>query len=134
LTGGSGNDQLFGGLGNDPLTGGTGADRFVFDSALSRTNIDRITDFAKGSDKLVLDDDIFGKLGAGTAAGKGINSANFKVGTAAGDSNDYLVYNPATDKLFYDVDGNGSRAAVQIATITLSGATAPTYKDFLLVV
>ena len=82
----------------------------------------------------MLDDDIFGKLGVGTAAGKGINSANFKVGTAAGDSNDYLIYNPSTDKLFYDVDGSGSRAAVQIATVTLAGSAAPTYKDFLLVI
>ena len=46
----------------------------------------------------------------------------------------YLIYNPATDKLYYDNDGNGARAAVQIATITLSGAAAPAYSDFLLVV
>ena len=66
--------------------------------------------------------------------GKLISSANYKVGTAAGDTNDYLIYNPATDKLYYDNDGNGARAAAQIATITLSGTTAPAYSDFLLVV
>jgi len=134
LKGYAGLDSLAGGLGNDTLTGGTGADRFVFDSALGSTNLDRITDFARGVDKLVLDDDIFGKLGVGTATGKAVGSAHFKVGAAAGDSNDFLFYNPSTDKLFYDVDGSGARAAVQIATITLSGTAAPTYKDFLLVV
>jgi Ca2+-binding RTX toxin-like protein len=134
LSGGTGNDQLFGGLGNDTLTGGAGTDRFVFDSVLGTTNIDRVTDFVKGTDKLVLDDDIFGKLGVGSAAGKAILSANYKVGTAAGDANDYLIYNPATDKLYYDNDGNGAHAAVHIATIVLSGTTAPAYSDFLLVV
>jgi len=87
----------------------------------------------KGTDKLVLDDDIVGKLGVGTATGKAILSANYKVGAAA-DANDYLIYNPATDKLYYDNDGNGAHAAVQIATIVLSGTTAPAYSDFLLVV
>lgn len=125
--------SCFGGFGTNTLTGGAGADRFVFDSALGNTNIDRITDFAKNSDKLVLDDDIFGKLGVGPAAGKAISSANYKMGTAAADTDDYLIYNPSTDKLFYDVDGNGPRAAIQIATVTLAGTTAPTYQDFLLV-
>lgn len=134
LIGGAGNDQLFGGLGKDKLTGGTGNDRFVFDTALGSSNIDTVTDFIKGTDKIVLDDDIFAKLGTGNATGKAIAAANYKVGTAAGDANDYLIYNPATDKLYYDNDGNGARAAVQIATITLSGTTAPAFSDFLLVV
>jgi Ca2+-binding RTX toxin-like protein len=134
LAHGVGNDQLIGGLGNDKLTGGTGNDRFVFATALGSTHIDTVTDFVKGVDKLILDDDIFAKLGVGTTTGKLISSANYKVGTAAGDANDYLIYNPATDKLYYDNDGNGARAAVQIATITLSGTTAPAYSDFLLVV
>jgi Ca2+-binding RTX toxin-like protein len=134
LVGDGGADILLGGVGIDRLTGGTGADRFVFDTTPNSTNIDTITDFVKGVDKIVLDDDIFTKLGVGTTAGKVIAAANYKVGTAAGDANDYLIYNPATDKLYYDNDGSGARAAVQIATITLSGTTAPAYSDFLLMV
>ena len=74
------------------------------------------------------------KLGVGTTAGKTISSANYKIGAAASDANDYLIYNPATDRLYYDNDGNGAHAAVQVATITMSGTTAPAFSDFLLVV
>ncbi len=132
INGGKGNDTIFSGLGNDKLTGGVGNDRFVFNT-LGATNYDTITDFIKGTDKIVLDDDFFGRLGTGTLAGKSIASANYKVGTAAGDGNDYLIYDPATDKLFYDKDGNGSNAAVQIGTITLTGTNAPALSDFLLI-
>jgi Ca2+-binding RTX toxin-like protein len=133
LVGNAGNDQLFGGLGNDKLTGGTGSDRFVFDTKLGSTNLDTVTDFIKGTDKIVLDDDIFAKLGTGTLAGKALLAANYKIGAAAADSNDYLIYNPSTDRLFYDADGNGSNAAVQVGVIKLTGTTAPALSDFLLI-
>ena len=105
----------------------------MFDTALGSSNLDTVTDFIKGTDKIVLDDDIFAKLGTGTLAGKALLAANYKIGAAAGDSNDYLIYNPSTDKLFYDADGNGSNAAVQIGVITLAGTTAPALSDFLLI-
>lgn len=133
LRGDAGDDRLSGGAGNDVLYGGAGADRFVFDTQTGSTNIDSIRDFAKGVDRLVLDDDIFSRLGTGTAAGKSISPAHYKVGAAAGDSNDFLIYNPRTDKLYYDSDGKGPSEAVQIATIALSGSSAPAYTDFLLV-
>jgi len=132
LSGGDGNDTLFGSAGIDKLTGGGGNDRFMF-NAISSTNYDTVTDFIKGTDKIVLDDDIYTKLGTGTLAGKSISSANYKVGTKAGDGNDYLIYDPATDKLYYDADGNGSNAAVHIGTITLTGTNAPALSDFLLI-
>ena len=116
------------------MAGGANSDRFVFDTALGASNIDRITDFAKGTDKVVLDDDIFTKLGTGTAAGKALSAANYKVGAKAGDSDDYLIYDPTTDKLFYDKDGSGAGAAMQVATIVLTGTAAPAVTDFLLVV
>ena len=133
LVGGTGNDQLSGGAGNDSLGGGGGVDRFVFDTALGSSNVDRLTDFVRGTDKLVLDDDIFTKLGTGTAAGKAIASGSYKVGTKATDANDYLVYDPATDKLFYDRDGSGANTAMPIATIVLTGTAAPALADFMLV-
>jgi len=138
LAGGSGNDQLFGGLGNDTLTGGLGNDRFVFDALKGSTNIDRITDFKSGTDKIALDDDIFTRL-PGSLASKTLAAADFKLitsgtGFAAGDASDRIIYNTTTDRLYYDADGTGRAAAVQIATVVLTGTAHPVAKDFLLVV
>jgi Ca2+-binding RTX toxin-like protein len=36
----------------------------------------------------------------------------------AQDSNDYLLFVPSFGGLFYDADGNGAGAAVQIASLT----------------
>lgn len=59
LLGDTGNDQLNGGRERDILTGGAGRDRFIFDieTPFNKTliGIDRITDFLKGQDKIVLD-------------------------------------------------------------------------------
>ena len=133
LLGDEGADQIIGGAGSDRLTGGLGADRFVFDVMGGAGNVDSVTDFSKGIDKLVLDDDIFTKLGVGTSNGKSISASNYRVGTAAADGNDYLIYNTATDRLYYDIDGTGPAGAVQIAVVSLTGSAAPTYSDFLLI-
>ena len=131
MAGGAGEDTLFGSAGDDRLTGGNGNDWFMF-NAISSTNRDTVTDFIKGTDKIVLDDDVYAKLGTGTLSGKTVDAGNYRVGTKAGDSNDYLIYDPATDKLYYDADGNGSGVAKHIATISLTGTAAPTASDFLL--
>ncbi|WP_052649726.1 calcium-binding protein [Paracoccus sp. PAMC 22219] len=52
LFGQTGNDRLQGGAGNDILTGGIGADRFLFSRGDGN---DRITDFANGIDRIVID-------------------------------------------------------------------------------
>jgi len=54
LSGGSGADILQGGSGTDSLTGGAGADTFVFGTAAESggANVDSITDFVSGTDKL----------------------------------------------------------------------------------
>lgn len=52
LSGEAGNDRLQGGTGNDVLTGGGGADQFLFSRG---GGADRITDFADGSDRIVID-------------------------------------------------------------------------------
>ena len=51
LDGGLGNDVLTGGTGNDLLTGGAGRDTFVFGAS---SGADRILDFARGQDRLLL--------------------------------------------------------------------------------
>ncbi len=116
-----GNDTLEGGAGVDTLWGGAGADSFVFRES-GTANADRISDFASGSDKIVLDAAVMSALGA---------SGNFAVGDArfsanssgaAQDANDRIVFNTTTKQLFYDADGNGSGAAALIATLQ-SGST-----------
>ncbi len=112
LYGAAGNDVLNGGLGADILQGDAGADTFVFSSKLSKNNIDSITDFVHGEDKIHLDTAIFKKLLNDTDL-----SDNLVIGSAAKDSNDYLIYNSDTGALFYDADGSGKGAAVQFASL-----------------
>jgi len=117
----AGNDTLGGGTGIDRLYGGTGADHFIFRET-GAVNADNIGDFASGSDKIVLDGTVLSALGA---------SGNFAAGDArfwssgsgtAHDADDRIIYNTSTRQVFYDADGNGSGAAVLIATLQ-SGAT-----------
>ena len=127
LNGGAGNDVLYGGTGNDTLTGGTGADKFVFASALnSLTNVDTITDFVSGTDKLVLDDSVFAGLTAGSDLTNFVSSSNPAATSAAAT----VLYNTSTGALYYDADGNGAGAAVQFAT--LSGHPTLLATDFII--
>jgi Ca2+-binding RTX toxin-like protein len=128
LSGGAGNDILKGGTGKDILYGGSGADKFVFDTALNKTtNLDTIKDFARKSDKIVLDDDIF-KAFTGKSA---VSSKQFKVvdkvSQLSGDG--YLTYVRANDTLYYDANGKGS-GDVAFVKIELAGTAAPSASDF----
>jgi Ca2+-binding RTX toxin-like protein len=112
LNGLGGNDTLTGGGANDSLTGGTQQDRFVFNSPSE--GLDTITDFN------VLDDTIAVSLtgfGAGLVAGT-LLASRFVVGTSATTSNHRFVYNSSTGGLFFDADGVGSVAPIQLATLT----------------
>jgi Ca2+-binding RTX toxin-like protein len=139
LSGDANANVLSGALGNDTITGGAGADKFVFDTALGATNLDVIKDFVTGTDKLVLDDDVFAKF-LGTLSGAALSAENLKVGAGtstvaykAQDANDYLVYDTTSDLLYYDADGSGSGAAVALVKVELVGTVAPTATDFLIV-
>lgn len=117
LSGGAGNDILIGGAGNDVLTGGSGSDAFRFTAAPNgSTNVDRIADFVAIDDTLQLENAVFAKL---TTTGT-LSAANFRsgVGAHALDSNDYVLYDTGTGKLYYDADGSGAGAAIQIAALT----------------
>jgi Ca2+-binding RTX toxin-like protein len=130
LSGGAGFDLLAGDLGRDALNGGSGTDIFAFNTKPSVNNLDVVKDYSLRDDFIGLDDDIFQKF-VGSADGKTIGSANYRIGAAALDTNDYLVYNPATDLLSYDADGSGRIAALPIATIVLSGNRAPAWSDYI---
>jgi Ca2+-binding RTX toxin-like protein len=114
IGGGAGNDRIYGGGGNDVLNGHSGADGFYFNTALGASNVDRIVGFVRADDTIFLDRDIFTKV----AANGTLSAAAFRVGTAAADASDRIVYDKAAGQIFYDPDGNGAGAAVLFATVT----------------
>jgi Ca2+-binding RTX toxin-like protein len=126
------NDTLAGQAGNDTLTGNAGADKFVFNTALNASsNVDTISDFASGTDKIMLDHLIFSALSAGNvAAGSFVAEAN----ASAHDANDHILYDTNTGNLFYDPDGGGVLGA-QTATLfaTLANHPAITAADLAVV-
>ncbi len=126
LRGMGGDDTLDGGLGNDTLRGDIGADRFVFSTALNAaTNVDTIFDFSRGIDRIGLSGAQWSALGPTLTAGE------VRIGTAAIDANDRLIYDAATGNLSYDADANGAAAAVLFAVLTPGLALAAI--DFVLI-
>ena len=129
ISGAAGNDTINGGLGNDMLTGGAGADKFVFNTTLSSTNIDTITDFVHGSDKIQLARSIMTNVGVVGV----LKSADFKLSTATLDTSDRIIYNKTTGDLFYDSDGSGVGLAIKIAIIGASSHPTLSNTDFTIV-
>ena len=127
LVGGAGTDSLNGGDDSDVMVGGADSDTFIFNSGLSAaTNVDTIRDFdANAADKIHLDESIFAAFSTPPIAGTPLAAANFaaNVGGAAGDSNDFILYDTATGNLYYDADGNGAGARILFATLTLTGVS-----------
>ena len=79
----TGNDTLNGGAGIDQLTGGAGNDRFVFQFGQSiASTIDRITDFAIGSDKIDLLTQGGLAMAAPTSLSRSANSSATSVSSA----------------------------------------------------
>ena len=119
-----------GGLGINSLTGGPGSDSFCFNTApsASTSNRDIVFDFTHGVDKFWMENAVYAKLGAATGA---LNPAFFRVGAAALDGNDYIVYNKASGALFYD--SNGSLAGGVMAVAVLANKPVLTASDFLVI-
>ncbi|MBL1208512.1 calcium-binding protein, partial [Geminocystis sp. GBBB08] len=111
LFGGDGNDTLTGGAGNDTLTGGTGSDFFRFNFSTER--VDRITDFNIIDDTILISRSGFG---SGLVAGT-LLPTQLRIGSSATTSAHRFIYNSSSGGLFFDVDGSGATAAVQIATL-----------------
>jgi VCBS repeat-containing protein len=124
IEGGDGNDYLYGGLGADILTGGAGRDAFVFNTSL-KAGSDQVTDFLHSYDSFRLENNVFTTL---STSGPLASSA-FWSGSAAHDSTDRVIYNPATGALSYDCDGTGSAAPVEFAQ--LSPGLSMTASDFI---
>ena len=105
----------------------------MFDTKLSKSskvnkaNLDKITDFTVKDDTIHLAKSVFKKM-----AKKGvIKSSEFYQGVKAHDESDHIIFNRKTGALFYDADGTGSIAQIQIAI--LSKNLKLTYKDFFVV-
>lgn len=133
LYGDAGNDLLRGGTGNDILYGGAGKDILRFDTALGTSttpNIDTIKDFSVLDNTIQLENAIFKSFGTKTGV---IGTGNFKANLTgrATDSNDYIIYETDTGKVFYDADGSGAAASVQIALVGTGLALSSA--DFVLV-
>lgn len=122
INAGDGNDNLTGGLGGDNLTGGAGVDRFILTGTLAgalqqsagTTAVDRITDFAAGTDKIVVIDTATGPFtSAVLATGQTIASAADLTAVYAGIT---------------AIAASAAGGALSAAVITVSaGAAAGTY-------
>lgn len=127
ITGNTGHNVLNGGGGIDSLTGGSGADAFVFNTAPGSTNIDTITDFRVIDDTIRIDNAVFTAAGADGA----LSAAAFRIGAAAGDANDRIIYKSSTGALLYDSNGAATGGAVQFAK--LHTGLSLTSADFLII-
>lgn len=113
LSGGSGSDYLSGGLDADTLVGAAGRDYFVFDATPSSSKADRISDFKPADDTIMFDNKIFTKIGRDGW----LSGAAFRIGKAAGDASDRIIYSKSTGALLYDPDGAGGTAAIKVAQL-----------------
>jgi serralysin len=129
LSGGVGNDKLDGGLASDKLTGGAGTDTFIFKTALGAANIDTITDFDPNGETIQLENAVFKAL-VGTGVMSAVQFHSSTSGTAH-DTNDRIIYETDSGKLFYDADGNGAGAAVQFAVLAKNLALGAS--DFIII-
>jgi serralysin len=125
-----GNDILYGGAGNDTLTGGAGRDAFAFNTAVGVANVDRITDFNVVDDTIRLENAVMPGLGRLSMT---LSSFEFWKSTTglAHDSNDRIIYETDTGKLFYDSNGSAAGGSVQIATLATN--LALTNADFWII-
>lgn len=155
LKGEAGNDTLGGGAGTDKLYGMNGAasrDAFVFDTKLTSKDVasrnkDVIYDFGPKYDSIFLDDAAFGNRtiakylkgkGAGLDHAYKMKSSYVRLGDKALDRDDFFIakkVKPTEVKLYWDADGSGSKAMLEIGTVKLQKGegTALTYKDFFFI-
>jgi hypothetical protein len=96
---------------------------------LAAGNVDVVTDFSVADDTIELENAIFTAF----AATGPVVAGALRIGSAAADRDDRIIYNSVDGALSYDADGNtaGGVAAVRIAT--LSTNLSITSADFLVV-
>jgi Ca2+-binding RTX toxin-like protein len=111
LLGGAGDDVLIGGIGRDVLTGAAGRDNFNL--ADTRTGgYDSIADFTVGDDTIFVSK---AEFELSQSANTTLDSNLFRLGSNATTAGDRFIYDQTTGNLFFDKDGLGGTAQVQIA-------------------
>ena len=128
LNGGDGNDTLLGGTGIDTLDGGNGSDFIRYNSP--GEGIDIINGFVVADDTI----SVLGSAFGGGLTSGAIIAAQFLSGPGSvvpTDSFQRFIYNTGSGALFYDPDGTGPLATVQLAT--LSGAPSIGVSDIVVV-
>ena len=111
LIGSQSSEILVGGQGADTLTGGDNFDTFLFSN--SSEGVDTITDFNVSQDIIQVSAAGFG---GGLIAGTSLSSDQFSLGTVTASTR--FIFNKSTGSLSFDIDGSGSTAAIQIASLT----------------
>ena len=111
------------------LTGGADKDQFRFDSApSSKSNVDHITDFKHGTDKIALDDAIFD-------VGPSLESKEFLArssGHEATSGKHRIIYDKSSGELWYDADGK-KNAHDPIKFAVIDNKPALDFHDFTIV-
>jgi Ca2+-binding RTX toxin-like protein len=113
---GDGGDNFFEGHGGlDTLTGGAGHDVFGFYAPLAAGNVATITDFTHAFDVMYLWHSVFTAMGP---VGSQPAQEALYWGSAAHDTDDRIIYNPANGNLMYDPDGTGTAAPTTFAVLS----------------
>ncbi|MBD2157301.1 putative Ig domain-containing protein [Leptolyngbya sp. FACHB-16] len=112
LLGGTGADNLVGGAGRDRLTGGSGKDLFHLATPNTGSS-DVLTDFRIGEDRLLISRTDF-RLNHPLAV---LAAQYFTVGARAVRGSDRFIYNSGNGRLFFDADGTGRIAQVEIVQL-----------------
>jgi Ca2+-binding RTX toxin-like protein len=129
LVGSGGNDTLQGGSGSDVLSGGWGNDVFVFGGEALGQGVDTIADFGYGGWDTISIIPSKGGFDTTIFTNGVLNDTAFYAADHADDANSGItgpmfMYDTSSGALYYDADGNGSGAAVQIATLLNGGQAA----------
>ncbi|MGL6398446.1 VWA domain-containing protein, partial [Aeromonas veronii] len=101
LYGQKGDDLLIGGAGSDTLRGGSGKDTFRWMAGDADGGIDRITDFAKGSDGDILDISAVLDVSTGASANTLATYLNF-------------MFDSANNRTVLTIDSNGTTGGSQV--------------------
>jgi Ca2+-binding RTX toxin-like protein len=118
IDGGAGADEITGGVGADSLTGGAGADDFNYAIANSESTVakaDTITDFATGSDELVISATAASGAETWDLTYKGEVANAADAGAKFSGVKGQYVYNTSTKQVLMDVDGNGLIQSTDLA-------------------
>lgn len=131
ISGGSGADQITGGLGADSLSGGGGVDTFVYAlvTQSNSSNMDTITDFTTGTDKLQVTLNYSTLTSALTInaarASAGVAGSSLAAEALSGSRGEY-VYDTTNSALYinYNADNLLTTSDFKIAMNAASTATA----------